>query len=102
MFFNATAIIMIEVKMQKINKNEFVKLEDSMIFVSTIYESFEALEEVMGKLKLERPLFLVYMAKMAFADEVYKVAKENTHKTDLSEVPPSYIEIQNPHFGRWQ
>jgi len=102
MFFSTIAIIMIEVNMQKINKNDFVKLEDSMMFVSTIYESFEALEEVMGKLKLERPLFLIYLAKMSFADEVYKVAKENPHKTNLAEVPPSYIEIQNPHFGRWQ
>ena len=88
--------------MQKINKNEFVKLEDNMIFVSTIYESFEALEEVMGKLKLERPLFLIYLAKRSFADEVYKIAKEKSDNTNLSEISPSYIEIQNPHFGRWQ
>ena len=51
-------------------------LEENMIFVGTIYDSFEALEETLGKLKLERPLFLTYMAKMAFAEEVFKRAED--------------------------
>ena len=91
-----------EVDMQKINKNEFVKLEDSLAFVGTIYESFEALEEVMGKLKLERPLFLVYLAKKSFAEEVFKVARAEEKKSSLAEVPPSYIEVPNPYFNRLQ
>lgn len=51
-------------------------LDDNMIFVGTIYDSFEALEETLGKLKLERPLFLTYIAKMAFAEEVFKRAED--------------------------
>ena len=46
-----------------------------MIFVGTIYDTFEALEETLGKLKLEKPLFLTYIAKMAFAEEVFKQAQ---------------------------
>ncbi len=57
-------------------KTEQVRLEDNLFFAGTIYDSFEALEEVMGKLKLERPLFLVYLAKKAFAEEVFKAAGE--------------------------
>ena len=53
-----------------------VDLKDNLIFAGTIYDSFEALEETMGKLKLERPLFLVYLAKKAFAEEVFKAAGE--------------------------
>jgi hypothetical protein len=51
-------------------------LKNNLFFVGTIYDSFEALEETMGKLKLERPLFLVYLAKKAFAEEVFKAAEE--------------------------
>lgn len=51
-------------------------LEENMIFVGTIYDSFEALEETLGKLKLERPLFLTYLAKMSFAEEVFKRAED--------------------------
>ena len=52
-------------------------LKENMIFVGTIYDSFEALEETLGKLKLERPLFITHIAKMAFAEEVFKRAEEN-------------------------
>ncbi|MBP3687941.1 MAG: hypothetical protein J6J35_06240 [Alphaproteobacteria bacterium] len=51
------------------------KLTDNMIFVGTIYDSFEALEETLGKLKLEKPLFITHVAKMAFAEEVFKRAE---------------------------
>ncbi|MBO6281414.1 MAG: hypothetical protein J6N49_02655 [Alphaproteobacteria bacterium] len=88
--------------MQKIRKNEYVKLEDCLAFAGTIYESFEALEEVMGKLKLERPLFLVYLAKKAFAEEVYKAAGEPQDKVANAMKYPSYIEIQNPFVQKWQ
>lgn len=33
------------------------------MFVGTIYDSFEALEETLGKLKLERPLLLRTLLK---------------------------------------
>lgn len=59
------------------NKGDMDYLRENMIFVGTIYDSFEALEETLGKLKLERPLFLTYMAKMAFAEEVFKRAGED-------------------------
>ena len=88
--------------MQKIRKNEYVKLEDCLAFAGTIYESFEALEEVMGKLKLERPLFLVYLAKKAFAEEVYKAAGEPQDKVMNAMKYPSYIEVQNPYVQKWQ
>jgi len=52
------------------------RFNDNMIFVGTIYDSFEALEETLGKLKLEQPLFLTYLAKMAFAEEVFKRAED--------------------------
>lgn len=75
--------------MPKITENQQVRLEDNLFFAGTIYDSFEALEEVMGKLKLERPLFLVYLAKKAFAEEVFKAAGEEpeeniTHLTETS------------------
>lgn len=47
-------------------------LKENLIFVGTIYDSFEALEETLGKLKLEKPLFITHVAKMAFAEEVFK------------------------------
>ncbi|MBR5599059.1 MAG: hypothetical protein IKW39_03365 [Alphaproteobacteria bacterium] len=56
------------------NKQNIDKLEENMIFVGTIYDSFEALEETLGKLKLERPLFITHIAKMTFAEEVFKRA----------------------------
>lgn len=58
------------------SKEERDRLTDNMVFVGTIYDSFEALEETLGKLKLERPLFITHIAKMAFAEEVFKRAEE--------------------------
>ena len=86
--------------MKNIKSNEYVELEDNLMFASTIYESFEALEEVMGKLKLERPLFLVYLAKKEFADAVFKAAGEENEDTQRSvnTPPPSYIEIFNSNY----
>ncbi len=53
------------------------ELSKNMIFVGMVYDSFEALEEALGKLKLEQPLFLTYLAKKAFAEEVFKCAGED-------------------------
>ncbi len=63
------------------------KLAENMIFVGTIYDSFEALEETLGKLKLERPLFITHVAKMAFAEEVFKRAEETPELTQFT--PPN-------------
>ena len=70
----------------KMDKNTRDTLEDNMIFVGTIYDSFEALEETLGKLKLERPLFITHVAKMAFAEEVFKRA-EKTEDVRVSLMP---------------
>ncbi len=63
------------------NNKDIDNLKENMIFVGTIYDSFEALEETLGKLKLEKPLFITHIAKMAFAEEVFKRAEK---------IPPRY------------
>ena len=68
------------------------KLKDNLIFVGTIYDSFEALEETLGKLKLERPLFITHVAKMAFAEEVFKRAEEDPEL--CQPIPPN---VQTKH-----
>lgn len=89
--------------MRKIQNNEYVSLKDSLMFAGTIYESFEALEEVMGKLQLERPLFLIYLAKKEFADAVFKAAGETPPDgRTVAENPPSYIEIFNSDYQNLQ
>lgn len=89
--------------MQNYEIKESAKLEDSLMFAGTIYESFEALEEVMGKLKLERPLFLIYLAKREFADAVFKAAGEKPEENSfLAKQPPTYVEIFNPNFQNLQ
>ena len=70
--------------MKKVCKDELTK---NMIFVGTIYDSFEALEETLGKLKLEKPLFITHIAKMAFAEEVFKRSDECIELS--SEIPPN-------------
>jgi len=74
------------------------KLEENMVFVGTIYDSFEALEETLGKLKLERPLFLTYLAKMAFAEEVFKRAE--APEMPLHNIPISYTK-RSPQKGAY-
>ena len=86
--------------MQKTDPSEQVNLKDNLFFAGTIYESFEALEEVMGKLKLERPLFLVYLAKKSFAEEVFKASGEEI-PLDMTGIEASThpeIEIFNPNY----
>ena len=67
----------------KIGTQQNNELKNNLYFAGTIYDSFEALEEVLGKLKLEKPLFLVYLAKKAYAEEVMKAAGENDYKDNL-------------------
>lgn len=89
--------------MRKFKKSEYVRLEDSLMFAGTIYDTFEALEEVMGKLKLERPLFLVYLAKKEFADAVFKAAGEKSESArTVQTLPPSYIEVFNSNYQNLQ
>ena len=81
----------------KMDKKTRDTLEDNMIFVGTIYDSFEALEETLGKLKLERPLFITHVAKMAFAEEVFKRA-EKVEDVRLSLIPK--VIKKSPHTDR--
>ena len=60
-----------------INNQEKVLIEKNIMFVSTIYDSFEALEETLRKLRLKDAEFLVSLAKKNFANEVVKYAKES-------------------------
>ena len=48
------------------------------MLISKIYESFEALEETLGMLKLEEPLFITYVAKKTFANAVFKNIKKDS------------------------
>ena len=104
LIFCVVPIILMRFTMQKIKENEYVRLEDCLMFAGTIYDTFEALEEVMGKLKLEHPLFLIYLAKKEFADAVFKAAGEEKPipSRSVEQTPPSYIEIFNSDFQNIQ
>ena len=58
-------------------------VENNVVLISKIYESFEALEETLGKLKLEEPLFITYVAKKTFANAVFKNVEKN-NKTQIN------------------
>ncbi len=45
-------------------------INNNAVLISKIHQSFEALEEALGMLKLEEPLFLTYIAKKSFAKAV--------------------------------
>lgn len=62
---------------KKANKSKNVQIERNMIFVGTIYDTFEALEETLNKLDLTDAEFLLKLAKKSFANEVFNCAKEN-------------------------
>ena len=40
--------------------------ERDIMLIGKIYKSFEALEETLGKLQLEEPLFITYMACLLY------------------------------------
>ena len=48
-----------------------------MVLLGKIYQSFEALEETLGQLQLEEPLFMTYAAKKAFTQKVLKNPKRD-------------------------
>ena len=49
-----------------------------IILISKIYQSFEALEETLGK--LEEPLFITHVAKKSFAEIIFKNIDEAEQK----------------------
>ncbi len=53
------------------------QIENSLVFAGTIYDTFEALEETLGKLKLATPLFITHVAKQAFAEALIKQAEKS-------------------------
>lgn len=57
--------------------NKQAELETNIALISKIYESFEALEETLGGLKLEEPLFITYVAKKAFAKAIFNDVKKD-------------------------
>ena len=60
-----------------------VDAERNIVLISKIYESFEALEETLGRLKLEEPLFITYIAKKSFADTIFQTVKKNNDKKKI-------------------
>lgn len=53
---------------------------DNLNLMSKIYQSFEALEETLGALKMEEPLFMTYAAKKSFANSIIKAAQNSEIK----------------------
>ncbi|MBE6454266.1 MAG: hypothetical protein E7017_05230 [Alphaproteobacteria bacterium] len=47
-------------------------VSDNLALMSKIYQSFEALEETLGALKMEEALFMTYAAKKSFAKSIMK------------------------------
>ena len=85
--------------MNTTTQNQKSEMKNYLYFAGTIYDSFEALEEVLGKLKLERPLFLLYAAKKAYAEEVFAAAGEKTEKSeDIMLLPQSQIKLDTCRY----
>lgn len=63
--------------MKVMNVHNRKSLNTNMELINKIYQSFEALEETLGGLKLEEPLFITYVAKKAFAKAVFDGVKKN-------------------------
>ena len=58
-------------------------IESNITLISKIYQSFEALEETLGKLKLEEPLFITYVSKKSFAEVIFKNIQNNQITSNL-------------------
>lgn len=76
------------------NKEE---LKNHLYCVGTIYDSFDALIEVLGTLKLEQPLYLVYLAQKLFAQEVFIAAE---HQSENEQFLYGAIELKQESFSR--
>lgn len=74
------------------------ELKNHLYCVGTIYDNFDALIEVLGRLKLEQPLYLVYLAQKLFAQEVFNVAANNQNKSE--DFPYEPIELKSECFSR--
>lgn len=54
--------------------------EQDIVLINKILESFEALEETLGKLKLQDPLFITHVAKKSFAETIFNAVQKNNAK----------------------
>ncbi len=54
------------------DKNTEYNNAREILLIEKIYQSFETLEEILEKLKLEEPLFMIKTAKRSFADNLFK------------------------------
>ena len=54
------------------DKNTEYNNAREILLIEKIYQSFETLEEILEKLKLEEPLFMIKTAKRAFANNLFK------------------------------
>ena len=87
--------------MNTLIQNKKSEMKNYLYFAGTIYDTFEALEEVLGKLKLERPLFVLYAAKKAYAEEVFAAAGEKSEKSeDVMLMPQSQIKFNACRYPR--
>lgn len=66
--------------MRTIKNERNANAETNIALINKIYESFEALEETLGGLKLEEPLFITYVAKKAFAKAVFDDKRKRSKK----------------------
>lgn len=55
-------------------------VSDNMALMGKIYQSFEALEQTLGALKMEEPLFMTYAAKKSFTDTLMKQTQNHSYK----------------------
>jgi division protein CdvB (Snf7/Vps24/ESCRT-III family) len=54
------------------DKNTEYNNAREILLIEKIYQSFETLEEILEKLKLEEPLFMIKTAKRSFANNLFK------------------------------
>ena len=86
-----------ETKMRKQVTSETTKTNArDIVLIGKIYQSFEALEETLGKLKMEEPLFITHVAKKSFAEIIFKNVTENEQKRFKEEQKKN---LTNDYFG---
>lgn len=73
--------------MRNINEDintDYDLINSNAVLISKIHQSFEALEEALGVLKLEEPLFLTYIAKKSFAKAVCQNIQDSTEEYKIN------------------
>ena len=70
--------------------------EQDIVLISKIYESFEALEETLGKLKLEEPLFITHVAKISFEKKNNSTKKKKNDRKKLKRLKNWQLQNKAP------